>query len=245
MIWEDMLAEQLEGKGQVRAYAAGEWLAGEPRVIRRILSGQIAVHARWSDREEVIGDYGEGEWLGIRSALHPDTPPALFWRARTDAECLEFSWADIQEQMQRSETRAALENLARARLFSAIMAGHPLFACLERPMRKRLFRNAIQRIFSPGEHLVRQGGDRSPLYLIVSGDVRIVRNGEIVARRGSGEVVGELSFFGIRPAPVADVIADSLTEAIEFRDEDMMAAARGSGAFQRRLADMCRQRLNG
>jgi len=244
MIWESILTELLEGAGRVRAYRAGEWLAGEPRVIRRILSGRITVHARWADREEAIGDYGEGNWLGIRSALHPDTPPALHWRAQTDAECLEFAWSDIRQRMQEPRVRAALEHLARVRLFAAIMAGHPLFACLDRATRKRLFNNAGQRMLAPGQTLVCQGGEQSPLYLIVAGDVRIVRNGRTVARRGSGDVVGELSCFGVRNAPVADVIADTLTEVIEFRNEDVMDAARGSGAFQRQLADMCRQRLN-
>ncbi len=246
MAWMDDLADALEYSGRRARHEAGDWLPwrAESPVIRRIVSGRVGIEAETESGWRDIGEYGPGEWLGIRSALHPDLPPRLRWRAIGPAECEEYDWADIKRRMrQQPELRMALEQMARERLYGAIVATHPLFSLLDRGARKRLFKHAMVRMLAPGECLIEQQGPRPHLYLVASGRLRIERDGQLLALRGRGEIVGEMSVFGFSEHPTADVTAAELTEVIEFRDGDVMDVARGSAAFQRKLADICRTRL--
>lgn len=246
MPWEDSLAPLIEDLGREETYPAGVWLDGdrEPRKIRHILSGRVAIHDAASPTNAHIGDYGPGEWLGIRGAMHPDLPPRLCWRTLESLRCVEYPWEDVRARMNEChELRHVLEHLGRIRLYGVIMATHPLFSLLDRPMRKQLFDRAGIRLLMPGDPLIRQGGPRAHLYLLVSGKVRIVRDGVLIRHRQTGDILGEISVFGFRPSPTADVVAETLTEVIEFVDEDIMNAARGCVAFRRKLTEICQQRL--
>jgi CRP-like cAMP-binding protein len=159
-------------------------------------------------------------------------------------DCEEYAWRAVEERMrEHPELRMTLEHMARERLYGVIMATHPLFSLLDRNARKRLFGRAMVRMQAPGERLIEQGGAPAHLYLVASGRLRIERDGQLLCRRGRGDIVGEMSVFGFSSEPTADVVAEDMAEVIEFGDRDVMEAARGSGAFQRKLADICRERL--
>ncbi len=73
--------------------------------------------------------------------------------------------------------------------------------------------------FAPDDYILRQGQVGTGFYLVVSGQVRVVRGGEVVARLGPGEFFGELSVLDQMPR-TAHVIADAPTVCLALPSWD-------------------------
>lgn len=78
---------------------------------------------------------------------------------------------------------------------------------------------AVDVAFSSGQYIVRQGQVGTGFYLIVSGQVRIERGGDVVARMGSGQFFGELSVLDQAPR-IAHVIAEEPTVCLALASWD-------------------------
>jgi len=75
----------------------------------------------------------------------------------------------------------------------------------------------------PGDHVIaRQGDIGTGFFVIVSGDVRVVRDGEIIARLGPGDFFGELSVLDGQPR-LAQVVADGPTVCLALATWDFEA----------------------
>lgn len=70
-----------------------------------------------------------------------------------------------------------------------------------------------------GDRLIRQGEEGDGLFVLVEGSVRIVVSGREVARRGPGDVIGEMAVLRRRPRS-ADCIADGPVTALRI-DHDL------------------------
>jgi CRP/FNR family transcriptional regulator, cyclic AMP receptor protein len=84
----------------------------------------------------------------------------------------------------------------------------PLFQNLSKRDLERVSRIADEVESKPGEVLMRQGDPGREFILIVDGGVRIERNGEVIARRGAGEFLGELALLDKEPR-TATVVTDA------------------------------------
>jgi CRP-like cAMP-binding protein len=87
-----------------------------------------------------------------------------------------------------------------------------LFAGLSDRYLKALAKACRERKYHSGEYILRQGEQGIGMYIIVSGAVRVFKEGEDgstyeIARHGSGEVVGEMAVLdgALRSANVAAV----------------------------------------
>src|SRR4029079_8149878 len=67
--------------------------------------------------------------------------------------------------------------------------------------------------------VVRQGEVGTGFYLVVSGGVRVVRDGEVLARLGPGEFFGELSVLDGQPR-IAQVVTDEPTTCLAIASWD-------------------------
>jgi CRP-like cAMP-binding protein len=66
---------------------------------------------------------------------------------------------------------------------------------------------AVKKYLSPGEVLIKQGEPVDAVYIVLEGTLSVRTQADIeIARLGSGEIVGEMSFVDARP-PLATVIA--------------------------------------
>ena len=110
-------------------------------------------------------------------------------------------------------TREETTNLlARTRLFTGVDA-----AGLERIAAR------VTELDVPAERvIVRQGEIGTGFYLVVSGAVRVVRDGETLARLGSGEFFGELSVLDRRPR-IAQVVSSEPTICVALASWDFEA----------------------
>jgi len=78
---------------------------------------------------------------------------------------------------------------------------------------------AVEVDFPAGRPIARQGEGGPGFYLIVSGLVRVVRDGDVIARLGPGEFFGELSVLDGQPR-IAQVIADEPTTCLAVASWD-------------------------
>ncbi len=104
---------------------------------------------------------------------------------------------------------------------------------LEQPVMflDRLSEKAVQRLsrsgfimnLKPGSILTREGHKERELYIILGGEFEVVKNDEVLARLGPGEVVGEMAFFresGERSASVRTVTSGQVvTLSRKFLDD--------------------------
>jgi nitrogen-specific signal transduction histidine kinase len=75
-----------------------------------------------------------------------------------------------------------------------------------------------KRSYRPGEVIFRQGDDGATMILILSGSVEILKDGIVIARRGSGEFIGEMALVEDTPR-FATVVAQTNCEISECSRE--------------------------
>ena len=124
--------------------------------------------------------------------------------------------------------------LSKARLFDGVDAEGM----------DRIAAAAVEVEFPAGHVINRQGEIGTGFFVIVSGGVRVVRDGAEVAKLGPGDFFGELSVLDGRPR-IAQVIADEATTCLAIATWDfeavLMAEPRVALAILRGLAGRLRE----
>lgn len=100
------------------------------------------------------------------------------------------------------------------------MQSHVLFSKLPNQVLEHLHGHGHTESFAKGDTLITQGEFNYSLFLIVSGVVSVVTDGEKVTTLQEGDVVGEISTSGLS-SPVADVIAEEGVQALVFSIEEV------------------------
>jgi CRP-like cAMP-binding protein len=115
----------------------------------------------------------------------------------------------------RTEDRMTLTHDRRTEL----LAGCPLFKGIDAHGLATLAELATPVDFPPGHVIARQGDIGTGFFVIISGMVRVVRDGETVARLGPGEFFGELSVLDRQPRN-ATVSAEVATSCLALASWD-------------------------
>jgi CRP/FNR family transcriptional regulator, cyclic AMP receptor protein len=95
------------------------------------------------------------------------------------------------------------------------LASVPLLAGLDGRIRRRLAETGKRRTYRPDEEIVRQGSNGTALYIVLSGDARVERDGERLGAVRTGDFFGELALIEEHPRS-ASVIAETETECLLF-----------------------------
>ena len=113
------------------------------------------------------------------------------------------------------DTGTTLANDDRAEL----LASAPLLAGVDADGIAAIARRVVEVEF-PRDHVIaRQGEVGTGFFMVARGAVRVVRDGETIARLGPGDFFGELSVLDGRPR-VAQVIADEPTVCLALASWD-------------------------
>jgi CRP-like cAMP-binding protein len=132
--------------------------------------------------------------------------------------------------------------LTRDRKSSLLAAAH-LFDGVDADGMDRIAAVAVEVEFPDDRVIVRQGEIGTGFFVIVDGGVRVVRDGETIARLGTGAFFGELSVLDGRPR-VAQVVADGPTTCLALASWDfeavLLAEPRVSLSILRGLAGRLR-----
>ena len=94
-----------------------------------------------------------------------------------------------------------------------ILGQVPLFAGLSRRHLKRIAEHADEIGFRKGETIVEEGHPGGTFFVILEGEVRVVRGSRTIARMGPGEFFGEISLLDGGPR-TATVLAETPVEAV-------------------------------
>jgi len=100
-----------------------------------------------------------------------------------------------------------------------LLAGCPLFSGIDADGLALLADLATPVDFPAGHVIARQGEIGTGFFVIVSGLVRVVRDGTVVARLGAGEFFGELSVLDRMPRN-ATVAAEEATSCLALASWD-------------------------
>jgi CRP/FNR family transcriptional regulator, cyclic AMP receptor protein len=128
---------------------------------------------------------------------------------------------------------------------ATLLATAPLFADVGAAGMERIAERAVEVEFSADHVIARQGEIGTGFFVIVSGGVRVVRDGSVIANLGPGDFFGELSVLDGQPR-VAQVVADGPTTCLALATWDFEAVVREEPAvalavmreLARRLRDL-------
>lgn len=95
----------------------------------------------------------------------------------------------------------------------------------------------------PGLHVVRQGDAGFQLYVILSGDAEVRKDGEPVAKLSKGDIFGEMSILSDRHRN-ADVVATSVMSMMTMTSSAFRQIASAYPEVERRVRQLAEQRLN-
>ncbi len=122
----------------------------------------------------------------------------------------------------------ALARSLRDRVVANLFSSNPMLRRASAADRATLLSHLELRSFSAGEQLIEQGSEKTGLFFIAAGRVRIVHDdGEPIeiANISSGGTVGEVSLMLRRPATAA-AIADGTVVALRLAPDRLLAALR-------------------
>lgn len=92
---------------------------------------------------------------------------------------------------------------------ASLLAATPLFAGVPADGLEAIAGRTVQVAFEPGQVIARQGDVGSGLFVVATGSVHVVRDGQTLATLGPGEFFGELSVLDGRPRTAQVVAAES------------------------------------
>jgi cAMP-dependent protein kinase regulator len=118
----------------------------------------------------------------------------------------------------------------RRRMLDNLVKTSPILRNVSPAERADLVHRFAIRTFEPGERLVTQGKPSDGLYLVASGEVSVVVQEEggdktVLARLGSGEVLGEVALVLRRPA-IAEAVANHPTVTLFLPREHFLQTVR-------------------
>lgn len=96
-----------------------------------------------------------------------------------------------------------------------LLAQVPLFEGLSRRHLKQIAERADEISFRDKETIIEAGKPGGTFFVIVEGEVKVMRGNRVIARAGPGEFVGEISLLDGGPR-TASVVADSPVVAIRL-----------------------------
>ena len=128
-----------------------------------------------------------------------------------------------------------------------IFAHMPLLRRLSNRQRTRLAGLATRHSYRPGQVIVRQGDTSVSLYVVISGSVRVEREGETgssvhVAREGRGGFFGEMGLIDDAPR-AATVTAEEPTECALLAKWDFQTELRHDPDITLTLLPILTQRI--
>ncbi len=202
-----------------RHLAPGQFLIREGEIGKSfymVAAGSLSVFKTDPlGRAQMLATLHAGAIVG-EMALVQDSPRTASVRADGFARVLEFPAENVHRLAVNLErVAAALDKFTRERLLANLMNTSPLFKPFSRTQRMELLKHFHAYVVEPETVVVQQGEEGSGLYLILGGEVEVVRDrgtadALTLATLGPPESFGEISLLTGSPT-TATVVATRRT----------------------------------
>jgi CRP-like cAMP-binding protein len=190
-----------------------------------ICEGKVVVRREEGGEVYQLATLGEGDFFGEMALLSGAPRVASVDAAVERTLVLEISTTLLAELTRRHPgVAAALKKFCRQRLVANLMATAALFRPLSRADRRALASGFRARDVLAGDVVLTEGERGDGLYLVLAGLLEVSRGGFRIAKLGQGEVFGEASLLGRRPA-LATVRAVQRTSLLRLPEEDFARVA--------------------
>ena len=191
-----------------------------------------------------------GSLLGLSSLAAPrgaTAPSHQTVSALRSAELLRLSKDDIERlDVELGDVSSRLAALRRHALTERLVVSHDLFVELDPQERTDLIGSFIGLHIKQGEHLIRQSTPSPGLYIILEGQVDIVRRDEAweitIATLEPGEIFGEIGLVSDK-ATVAGVVAATPSILLFLSKEDFDEIAQSHPAVAKYAVELANARI--
>jgi CRP-like cAMP-binding protein len=118
----------------------------------------------------------------------------------------------------------------------------PLFADLSRKELALASRLSTPVSLPPGQVLARQGAIGAEFFVVLSGQVDVLQNGDLIAQRGAGAPLGEIALLGARPR-TATLVARTDVDVLVVAEREFRSLLVGVPHVATRLHSTMTERL--
>jgi CRP-like cAMP-binding protein len=185
-------------------FGAGERILhqGEPgNSFFVICEGRVSVLREDNGVAHPVAALEAGEFFGEVALLSGGPRIASVDALADETQVLEISGELLMELVRRHPgVASALKTFCRQRLLSNLIATSALFRPLGRSERRELATRFRARDALAGEVVLAQGAPGDGLYVVLAGEVEVLRDGGVADKLGPGDVFGEMSLLDSRPA---------------------------------------------
>jgi CRP-like cAMP-binding protein len=188
----------------LRRFEAGDRILqqGEPGdSFYVICEGRASVLREDDGLAHPVAALEAGEFFGEVALLAGGPRTASVYALTDDTQVLEISGQLLMELARRHPgVASALKTFCRQRLLSNLLSTSALFRPLERGERRELATRFRARDALAGEVVIAEDGRGDGLYVILAGEVEVLRDGILAGTLGAGDVFGEMSLLDGVPA---------------------------------------------
>lgn len=210
----------------LRRFEAGDRIIqqGEPGdSFYVICEGRASVLREDDGLAHPVAALEAGEFFGEVALLAGGPRTASVYALTDDTQVLEISGQLLMELARRHPgVAAALKTFCRQRLLSNLLSTSALFRPLEKSERRELATRFRARDALAGEVVIAEDGRGDGLYVILAGEVEVLRDGIVAGTLGAGDVFGEMSLLDGVPA-VATVRTLRRTSLLRLPPADLTA----------------------
>ncbi|RKH69586.1 cyclic nucleotide-binding domain-containing protein [Corallococcus aberystwythensis] len=185
-----------------------------------ICEGSVRVFREEDGRRQDLATLEVGAFFGEMALLSGAPRAASVESLSDDTQVLEIS-AAVLATLSRSHPPVAnaLKKFCRERLLTNVMNSSALFRPFNRKDRRNLVERFRARDVERGDVIIREDGPTDGLYVVLSGEVEVHKNGQRLSSLREGDLFGEISLLQKTPA-TATVEATRHTTLLRLPRED-------------------------
>jgi len=205
------------------AFTAG---SGFPDVLYYDIDAPEFMQAGWladlstGVRWENVEPFGKAFWTRPGPGGKTGTWAIPVEAASDETEVLEISAALLSELSKgHPPVAAALRKFCRQRLLLNVMNGSALFRPFDGNDRRTLIERFRAREVSGSTTIIREGEHSDGLYVILSGETQVSKEGRVIALLREGDIFGEMSLLDKAPA-TATVSSTRRTSLLRLPRQD-------------------------